>query len=403
MVTRCLWSQLTWISDATSGLWSWWILSYSIGERIPRAVWRRCRLWKISRYSKMALANSIRVRHRCRSRSSTCIRAQYDSITALEKTKAIVTDGWDISGSQIVNSRGLRLIWTTRRISHSRGPAPTQKAPPTPDTPPEQPQTSRRSSFPPRHRHREKRQWLSALAAGTVLAVVVAAVTVGGTDTESPDVRAAVDTLTERGVLDGTDCRQRGCWDHPLQRWTMAVWISRAIGLTPDPNAHAASRFADVNPNLWWAPHVELLANTTIANGCATRPDRYCPHNAVTRGQMATTLTRAFGLPPAPTSRFTDTDGNVHSAAIDALTASGIDGGCDTQPPRFCPDRVITRGQAAALLHQVILHHQQPGESWVSYDIPNIALKDITSREPVNLRTLVDGTKPLLLWFWSPW
>ena len=33
----------------------------------------------------MALANSIRVCHRCRSRSSTCIRAQNDSINALSK------------------------------------------------------------------------------------------------------------------------------------------------------------------------------------------------------------------------------------------------------------------------------------------------------------------------------
>lgn len=59
-------SQLTWTSGATAGLLSWWILSYSIGVRILRAVWRRCRLWKISRYSKIALANSMRVRHRRR-------------------------------------------------------------------------------------------------------------------------------------------------------------------------------------------------------------------------------------------------------------------------------------------------------------------------------------------------
>ncbi len=82
---RVWWSQLTWISGATARLLSWWILSYSIGERISRAVWRRCRLWKISRYSKIALANSMRVRHRRRLRSSTCIRAQNDSINALSK------------------------------------------------------------------------------------------------------------------------------------------------------------------------------------------------------------------------------------------------------------------------------------------------------------------------------
>ena len=34
-------APLTWISGATAMLFSWWILSYSIGFRIPRAVWRR--------------------------------------------------------------------------------------------------------------------------------------------------------------------------------------------------------------------------------------------------------------------------------------------------------------------------------------------------------------------------
>ncbi len=65
-----------------------------MGVRIPIAVWRRWRLWKISRYSKIALASSIRVLHRLRSNSSTCIRAQNDSIVALSKqSPTIPMDG----------------------------------------------------------------------------------------------------------------------------------------------------------------------------------------------------------------------------------------------------------------------------------------------------------------------
>ena len=48
------------IRGAAARLLSWWILLYLIGVRIPRAVGRRCRLWKILRYSKMALANLMR-------------------------------------------------------------------------------------------------------------------------------------------------------------------------------------------------------------------------------------------------------------------------------------------------------------------------------------------------------
>ena len=57
--------------------------SYSIGVSMPRLEWRRRRLWKISMYSKIALASSTRVLQRRVSRSSTCIRDQNASIIAL--------------------------------------------------------------------------------------------------------------------------------------------------------------------------------------------------------------------------------------------------------------------------------------------------------------------------------
>lgn len=38
--------------------------SYSIGVSMPRLEWRRRRLWKISMYSKIALASSTRVLQR---------------------------------------------------------------------------------------------------------------------------------------------------------------------------------------------------------------------------------------------------------------------------------------------------------------------------------------------------
>ena len=40
--------------------------SYSVGVSIPRALWRLRRLWKISKYSNMALASSTRVDERLR-------------------------------------------------------------------------------------------------------------------------------------------------------------------------------------------------------------------------------------------------------------------------------------------------------------------------------------------------
>lgn len=55
--------------------------------------------------------------------------------------------------------------------------------------------------------------------------------------------------------------------------------------------------------------------------------------------------------PPPPLASFDDvpTD-HPFFKFIEALTASGITAGCDTNPPRFCPDQPLTRGQMAVFL-----------------------------------------------------
>ena len=50
---------------------------------MPGAEWRRRRLWKISRYSKIASAGSRRIRQCCRLSRSVCILPQNDAIVAL--------------------------------------------------------------------------------------------------------------------------------------------------------------------------------------------------------------------------------------------------------------------------------------------------------------------------------
>lgn len=67
----------------------WCRASNSTGVSMLSDVCRRWRLCQISRYSNMALASSIRVRQRCRSKSSTCMRDQNDSIIALSKQSPI--------------------------------------------------------------------------------------------------------------------------------------------------------------------------------------------------------------------------------------------------------------------------------------------------------------------------
>ena len=137
----------------------------------------------------------------------------------------------------------------------------------------------------------------------------------------------ALDALAAEGVLAGTECGEGLiCPAEPFQRWVMAVWMVRALdeSLSPVP-----TRFADVDPDVWWAPYVEQLAELRITLGCSTHPARFCPNDSVTRGQMATFLARALELVPLPEptgtvpaeSRFTAVE--ISSTRLCALRADG--------------------------------------------------------------------------------
>jgi len=109
--------------------------------------------------------------------------------------------------------------------------------------------------------------------------------------------------------------------------------------------------FTDDNGNVHEA-NIEAIADVGITRGCNPPVnDRYCPSGNVTRGQMAAFLKRALDLAPVSTNYFTDDDGLVFEADINAVAAAGITKGCN--PPDndlFCPDASVTREQMAAFL-----------------------------------------------------
>ena len=166
--------------------------------------------------------------------------------------------------------------------------------------------------------------------------------------------REAIEALDRAGILRGTGCGpQRLCPNDHLPRWAVAVWLVRALD-GRDPPRTAGSRFADVEAGWWWRPHVERLAELGVTKGCARNPARYCPQRPVTRAQAASFLKRAFRLGPAPSAGFTDTSGSTHELAIDAVAAAGIIASCEAVPRRYCPQRPVTRAQMATFLHRAL-------------------------------------------------
>ena len=124
----------------------------------------------------------------------------------------------------------------------------------------------------------------------------------------------------------------------------------RAISAMPD----TFLPFDDVGDSVHRAG-IQVIAMAGITQGCGAPDNReFCPGEAVTRGQMATFLSRSLNLPAAGRDHFTDDNGDPHEDSINSLAAAGITQGCNDTNDHYCPDQPITRGQMATLLARVL-------------------------------------------------
>jgi hypothetical protein len=143
------------------------------------------------------------------------------------------------------------------------------------------------------------------------------------------------------------------CPNDPVTRGQMAAFLVRALHLTA---SDASIDFGDDDGSIFEADIIKL-ATAKITLGCnPPTNDRYCPDGVVTRGQMAAFLVRALHLTAANGAiDFTDDNGSIFEADIVKLATAGITVGCN--PPdndRFCPNQAVTRGQMAAFLHRAL-------------------------------------------------
>ena len=130
-----------------------------------------------------------------------------------------------------------------------------------------------------------------------------------------------------------------------VTREQMAIFLDRALDLSS-----TAEDFFTDDEGLSGEGAIDRLAAAGITAGCAD--DRFCPTTAVSRGQMASFLARAFALPYTATDYFTDDTGTTHEIDINRLRAANLTSGC--APSAYCPDATVTRGQMAAFLHRAL-------------------------------------------------
>ncbi len=173
-------------------------------------------------------------------------------------------------------------------------------------------------------------------------------------DDEGAFNEEAFNSLEMGGILAGTECDLAMiCPDDAITRATMAVWLGRAL-TGEEPQPIESSRFADV---IAWSPaaaHIERFADLGVTEGCGDG-SRFCPDDAVTRAHMAVFLSRAYNLPEGPDPNFSDVPHDAwYASDVAKIAAARMTKGCTTDPPSYCPEQQVTRGQMAVLIHRAL-------------------------------------------------
>jgi len=176
----------------------------------------------------------------------------------------------------------------------------------------------------------------------------------GGTyvDDDGSVHEGSIEAIAAEGITSGCGTLTF-CPNAAVTRGEMAAFLSRGLDL---PSSVGGDRFMDDDSSIFEGS-IESIAEAGITIGCNPPANtRFCPGNPVTRGQMAAFLDRALDLAPASGSDpFVDDNFSGFEESIRRLAEAGITAGCN--PPdndRFCPEAPVTRGQMATFLTRAL-------------------------------------------------
>jgi peptidyl-Asp metalloendopeptidase len=106
--------------------------------------------------------------------------------------------------------------------------------------------------------------------------------------------RNFIEALKNDGITSGCGPTTY-CPEAPVTRAQMAAFVLRArCGSSYLPNMPGSQTFSDVALSHPLVRYIQKLYTLGITGGCASGPLRYCPDKAVTRGEMAVFIERAY-------------------------------------------------------------------------------------------------------------
>ncbi|MEX1177396.1 MAG: NlpC/P60 family protein [Nitriliruptor sp.] len=190
---------------------------------------------------------------------------------------------------------------------------------------------------------------LTALLSFALIGTPAAATTTSFSDVSGSPHEASVHALAAEGLVQGCE-DSRYCPDAQLTRGQVATILFRALELEVPVETHSDGepvepRFTDTADSVHHEA-IEAIAEAGVTSGCGE--GRFCPGDAISRGELATLLVRALELPAATDGpHFLDTN-SAHGPAVDAMAEAGLTAGCDLV--RFCSTSQLSRAHAATFL-----------------------------------------------------
>ncbi|MBW3659023.1 MAG: S-layer homology domain-containing protein [Actinobacteria bacterium] len=167
------------------------------------------------------------------------------------------------------------------------------------------------------------------------------------TDTYGTVHAPSIERIAAAGVTTG--CGDgRYCPTARVTRAQMATFLTRAFDL---PAGEPVS-FSDVPDGHTHAAGIAAAVSAGLASGY--RDGSFRPEQLLNREQMAAMLQRGLHLEEEDGVRFVDTAASAYRGAINALSTAEITGGCDEF--RYCPIDAVNRGQMASFLARTLDH-----------------------------------------------
>ena len=160
-----------------------------------------------------------------------------------------------------------------------------------------------------------------------------------------------IEAIAQESITRGCDADlDLFCPERSVTRAQLAVMLIRATEGEVSLPAATGNVYTDVAANAWYAPYVERFALQAWTNPQGA----FRPSDPATRADVAEFIARLLPtVTRASTASgiFTDVPADhPYIRAIEALAVADVTKGCSSDPPRFCPDRPVTRAQLASLL-----------------------------------------------------